>query len=203
MTLTTEPRESAGARLLHIASAVRAHSSVMAGRDGTYFEAAVAIILRESRDNIIELLFIKRAARDDDPWSGQIAFPGGRFDHGDESLEDTVVRETREEVGLELHRDGTVIGALDEVRPRIQILPPVIVRPFVATVAHDAAPRVSDEVAECFWAPLDEILDPANTRETEITVRGTQMRRPAIHYGAYSIWGMTEYIVRGFEKIIR
>ena len=203
MTTAQEKRVSASARLLHIASAVRTHVPVMASRDGTYFEAAVALILRETRDNDVELLFIERAARADDPWSGQIAFPGGRFDVTDESLEDTVVRETREEVGLELHRDGIVIGPLDEARPRIQILPPVIVRPFVATIGADAAPRVSDEVAGFFWAPLDAILDPANTRDTEIVVRGEPMVRPAIHFGAYSIWGMTEHIIRSFENIIR
>jgi 8-oxo-dGTP pyrophosphatase MutT (NUDIX family) len=176
---------------------------VLAERDGTYFEAAVAMILRETRDDDVELLFIERAARDGDPWSGQIAFPGGRFDRTDESLEDTVVRETREEVGLELHRDGFVIGSLDEVRPRIVVLPPVIVRPFVATISADVEPGVSDEVASHFWAPLDAILDPAATRDTEIVVRGARTTRPAIQYEGRVIWGMTEYILRGFADIIR
>lgn len=199
----TATRPSAKTRLLHIAAAVRAHSPVLAGRDGTYFEAAVAVILRESHDNEVELLFIERAAREGDPWSGQIAFPGGRFDRTDESLEDTAVRETREEVGLELHRDGTVIGPLDEVRPRLVVLPPVIVRPFVAMVSVDAVPGVSDEVASHFWAPLDAILDPAAMRDTEILARGERTTRPAIQYEGRVIWGMTEYILRSFADIIR
>jgi 8-oxo-dGTP pyrophosphatase MutT (NUDIX family) len=199
----TATRDSAGARLQQIARAVRAHSPVLAGRDGTYFEAAVAMILRETRDDDVELLFIKRAARDGDPWSGQVAFPGGRHDASDISLEDTAVRETREEVGLELHRDGIVIGSLDEVRPRTPVLPPVIVRPFVATIAADAAPGTSDEVAGHFWAPLDAVLDPAATRDTEILVRQVRTTRPAIHYQGNVIWGMTEHILRRFEEIIR
>ena len=203
MTATKDKRLSAGARLLHIAAAVRAHAPKMAGRDGVYFEASVALILRETPDDDVELLFIQRAARDDDPWSGQIALPGGRFDATDESLEDTVVRETREEVGLELHRDGIVVGALDEVRPRTVVLPPVIVRPFVATISSAAEPRVSDEVAGYFWAPLDAILDPANARDTEITIRASQIIAPAIHFGGHVIWGMTERILRIFEEIAR
>ena len=198
----TSTRPSANTRLLHIAGAVRAHAPMLAGRDGTWFEAAVALILRETRDDV-ELLFITRAARDDDPWSGQIAFPGGRYHTTDETLEDTAVRETREEVGLELHRDGAVIGALDELRPRIPALPPVIVRPFVATVSADATPGLSDEVAGHFWAPLAAILDPAATRETEIVVRRTPTTRPAIHYEGHVIWGMTEHILRSFEEIVR
>jgi 8-oxo-dGTP pyrophosphatase MutT (NUDIX family) len=189
--------------MAHIANAVRAHAPVLAGRDGTYFEAAVALILRETHDDDLELLFIKRAARDDDPWSGQIAFPGGRHDATDASLEDTVVRETREEVGLELRRDGSIIGVLDELRPRIVVLPPVIVRPHVALVSADAVLGPSDEVAEYFWAPLDAILDPAASRDTEIVVRQLRTVRPAIHFEGHVIWGMTEHILRRFEEIIR
>ena len=193
---------SASARLAQIASAVRSHTPVIAERDGIYFEAAVALILRETSAGELELLFIKRAARADDPWSGQIAFPGGRHEDADESLEDTAVRETREEVGVELRRHGKIIGALDEVRPRIAVLPPVIVRPYVAIVAADAATGPSDEVAEFFWAPLDAVLDPSASRPTEIMVRDTSAIRPAIHFDGHVIWGMTENILRRFEQII-
>jgi 8-oxo-dGTP pyrophosphatase MutT (NUDIX family) len=199
----TRAGASASARLAHIASAVRAHAPAVAGRDGTYFEAAVSLILRETRDDDVELLFIKRAVRDDDPWSGQIALPGGRHQDSDQSLEDTAVRETREEVGLELRNHGAILGALDELRPRIAVLPPVIVRPYVATISADAAIASSDEVADFFWAPLDAILDPAAARATEIFVRQTTTMRPAIHYAGHVIWGMTEQILRRFEEIIR
>ncbi len=195
-------RPSAQSRLAHIAGAVRAYKPVIAERDGTFFEAAVALILRESDDDGLEILFIKRAARADDPWSGQIAFPGGRRDAVDQTLEDTAVRETHEEVGVDLRQHGAIIGALDELRPRIAVLPPVIVRPFVSTIAADASVGTSDEVASSFWAPLDVILDPAAVRSTEIVVRGTGMMRPAIHFEEHVIWGMTEHILRRFEEII-
>jgi 8-oxo-dGTP pyrophosphatase MutT (NUDIX family) len=193
----------ARSRLARIADAVRAHAPALAGRDPPFFEAAVALVLRTSAENAVEALFIKRAARDDDPWSGQIALPGGRRSAADHSLEETAVRETREEVALDLRRDGVIIGALDELRPRTPVLPPVIVRPFVATVGQHAALEVNVEVADLFWAPLDVILDPAATRETAIQVRGFRTDRPAIHFGEHVIWGMTERILRNFGELLR
>jgi 8-oxo-dGTP pyrophosphatase MutT (NUDIX family) len=198
----TVARPPAHARLAQIAAAVRAHPPLLAERDGKYFEAAVALILRETANDDLELLFIERAARDDDPWSGQIALPGGRRDPGDASLEETAVRETREEVGLDLRSDGTILGAIDELRPRTIVLPPVIVRPFVATVLSDTLTESRDEVASTFWAPLDVILGSAAARPTEIFVQGTSTMRPAIHFERHVIWGMTERILRGFEEII-
>jgi 8-oxo-dGTP pyrophosphatase MutT (NUDIX family) len=200
MTVTQPP---ANARLAHIADAIHRHKAVLAARDGVYFEAAVTLILRETDDNDLELLFIRRAVRAGDPWSGQVAFPGGRHEDSDESLEDTAVRETREEVGLELRRHGSIIGALDEVRPRASILPPVIVRPYVATINAEATIGSLDEIAGFFWAPLDAIFDPAAAHETEIEVQGARNTRPAIHFAGNVIWGMTEHIVRRFEEIIR
>jgi 8-oxo-dGTP pyrophosphatase MutT (NUDIX family) len=193
---------AAAARLAHITQAVQSRAPQTAERDEPYFEAAVALVLRATDQGVIELLFIKRATRDDDPWSGQIALPGGRYDPDDESLESTAVRETFEEVSIDLRRDGAVIGALDELRPRVPLLPPVIVRPYVATVAAHAEVRPSEEVAEMFWAPLDTILAPESTRDTEIVVRGFTLRRNAIHYRGHLIWGMTEAIVRQFEAIV-
>jgi 8-oxo-dGTP pyrophosphatase MutT (NUDIX family) len=200
MTVSHPP---VGTRLARIADAVRAQSPVIAGRDGDWFEAAVALILRETRGGDLELLFIERAARESDPWSGQIAFPGGRREPADASLEDTAVRETREEVGLDLRRDGTIVGALDELRPRTIVLPPVIVRPFVATARAEARVESVGEVAGVFWAPLDAILDPAAAGEREIVARDTAVLRPSIEYQGHVIWGMTERILRRFEEVIR
>ncbi len=193
----------AQARLLRIADAVRAHQPVEASRHEPFFEAAVALVLRPTPADDVELLFIERAARADDPWSGQIAFPGGRHDAGDISLEATVVRETMEEVDLDIRHHGVIAGWLDELRPTTPVLPPVVVRPFVVTVSAvaEATPQYP-EVAALFWAPLDEVLDQSATRETEILVRGTHTLRPAIHYGGRVIWGMTERILRTFEEVI-
>ena len=185
-----------------IAGAVRTHSPVLAERDPPYFEAAVAAVLRTTPAGVVEILFIERATRVGDPWSGQIGLPGGRAESADESLEATAIRETREEVAIDLRRDGVILGALDELRPRTPTLPPVIVCPFVATVSADARAEPSDEVADLFWAPLDAVLDPEATRDADIFVRGLRMRRPAIHYGERVIWGMTERILHNLRELI-
>jgi 8-oxo-dGTP pyrophosphatase MutT (NUDIX family) len=190
-------------RIARIAESIRAHQPVVAGRDGSYWEAAVAIVLRPTAHGDVEMLFIKRAIREGDPWSGQIALPGGKYDATDASLEHTAVRETREEVAIDLLTQGEVFGALDELRPRNPLLPPVIVRPFVAAVEPGAAVVPSEEVADHFWAPLDRIFDPAATRDTRIFVRGYHMRRDAIHYEGHVIWGMTQIILASFAGVAR
>ena len=62
--------------------------------------AAVALVLRQAP--ALELLLIKRSSSEDDPWSGQMALPGGRRDPADAGLQHTAIRETHEEVGLDL-----------------------------------------------------------------------------------------------------
>src|SRR5262249_42208670 len=89
-------------------------------------EAAVALALVPIHDGDLELLFIQRAELAGDPWSGQMALPGGRRDADDLDLLATAIREAREETGIELLRDY-LLGQLDEFAPRTPTLPPVIV----------------------------------------------------------------------------
>lgn len=190
-----------GARLDRIADAVRARIPTYAERDEPFWEAAVALILREGARGL-EVLFIQRAVVEGDPWSGQIALPGGRRDEGEADLLDTVVRETREETGIDLRTAGEVFGPLDELRPRTPVLPPVIVRPYVARLLAEPTFAPSDEVASVFWAPVADLFDPANTRETRVRTRGTfWIWREAIHYDGRVIWGLTERILRTFEEV--
>src|SRR5258706_14503516 len=84
--------------------------------------AAVALVLLDGPQGL-EIALIKRAERGDDPWSGQIALPGGRYDAGDSDLEATAVRETRGETGGGL-ADAERVGALDDLHPPTALLPP-------------------------------------------------------------------------------
>ena len=198
----TNALAAARSALDRISWAVRRHVPRVAERDEPFFEAAVALVLRASARGEVELLLIERATRAGDPWSGQIALPGGRHEAVDDSLESTAVRETREETALDLRGEGEIVGALSEIRPRVALLPPVIVRPYVATIPADAAILASDEVASHFWAPLEALFSPEAEREADIEVRGVSVRRRAIHFGGHVIWGMTESILRDFRLVI-
>jgi len=108
--------------------------------------AAVALIIHDSED--LDALFVRRVANASDPWSGQIAFPRGRFEHQDNSIIDTAIRETREETGIDLLSKGRLVGALDEVRPINKSN--LVVTPLVALVRDKPAMRPSPEIEEAF-----------------------------------------------------
>ncbi|MFM9014621.1 MAG: NUDIX hydrolase, partial [Gemmatimonadota bacterium] len=185
-----------------VSRALEAREARRAERDEPYGEAAVAVILRPSVTTGAELLLIRRAEREGDPWSGQIGLPGGRIDPTDPSLEATAIRETREEVGIDLARAGEILGALDELRPRTPHLPPIIVRPYVAVVHEAVDLRPNREVAEARWVSLDTLLAPSARVRTEVSVRGMTFHVEAFQHEAFVVWGMTERILTGFADLI-
>ncbi|HVZ49890.1 MAG TPA: CoA pyrophosphatase [Gemmatimonadaceae bacterium] len=193
---------SAVSAIERIGAAVRARVPAYAERDEPYWEAAVSIILRDGAAGP-SVLFVQRAVHEGDPWSGQIGLPGGRRDPGEGDLVETAVRETREETGIDLRTQGRLFGPLDELRPRNPMLPPFIVRPYVARVFTDPVITISDELAGYFWAPVAAIFDPANTRPSRVSGRGVTMWREAIHYDGHVIWGLTERILRAFGEVAR
>lgn len=150
----------------------------------------------------LELLLIQRAEREGDPWSGQIALPGGRRSAADATLQDTAVRETLEETGIDLAADGLVLGALDELQPRTPVLPPIIVTPFVAIAPANLPIVTSDELADAFWAPWTTFADPARIDESTVTVRGNSWRVPSYLVGERIVWGMTERMLRNLSERI-
>lgn len=156
--------------------------------------AAVVAVLRV-REALPELLFIKRADRAGDPWSGHMAFPGGRHEPADTSLEMTAVRETWEEVALDL-RVGRLLGRLDDLAPRNVTLPPIVIRPYVAVVPHDVTLVPSEEVAATFWMPIDR-LGHADAQAEYVLHHGeARARFPAFRVQEHIVWGLTERIVR-------
>ena len=163
--------------------------------------AAVAILIRLGRAGEPEIFFIQRAAYEGDPWSGQIAFPGGRAEDQDVEIIDTATRETWEETSFDIRTDGTLIGVLDDLRPRTIRLPDVIVRPFVFLMPSPPEPVLSSEVADSFWVPLSVLLDRSVWRDTTVVAGGMEMSRFAFHHQGYVIWGMTERILSGLLEL--
>ena len=208
-----------------LAADLRAQPGTLEETDGNPARAAVAIILRarpegappshESRGvddspmhrltdaPTLDVLLIQRAERQGDPWSGQVALPGGRQDPVDATLQDTAIRETREETGIDLAATGLVLGTLDELRPRTPVLPPIIVTPFVAVVPGDTPIQISDELADAFWTPWSIFADPARIDESTVQVRGAAWRVSSYAVGERVVWGMTERMLRQLaERIV-
>lgn len=159
--------------------------------DPTRPQAAVAILLAPDP---VRLLLIRRAERTGDPWSGQLALPGGRREAGDADLLATALRETQEEVGLAIDRAAHRV-TLDDLAPVIPVLPPILVRPFVLESREALLPQVSDEVAAVGWVELDRLIVPDTYRVATLTVRGAPREVQGYHLDEGLLWGMTERIL--------
>jgi 8-oxo-dGTP pyrophosphatase MutT (NUDIX family) len=204
-----------------LAADLRANPGRPESDEGDPARAAVAIILRVSQQRAesdptihdarftvhqtskLEILLIQRAVREGDPWSGQIALPGGRRDPEDATLQDTAIRETLEETGLDLATEGVVLGVLDELRPRTPVLPPIIVTPFVAAVAGGTPLQISDELSDAFWVPWSTFEDPTRLDESTVQVRGASWQVTSYLVGERVVWGMTERMLRQLATRIR
>ena len=157
--------------------------------------AAIAVVLRLGADDTPELLMIKRAEIEGDPWSGHIACPGGRQEPGDRDLMHTAMRETLEETGVHIERNGRVLGTLDDVSPRTPVLPPIIIRPFVAAVSRSVEILQSSEVAEAFWVPLAALRATTAWGTSTVRVRGVDRQELTFTHGNYTVWGLTHRVL--------
>lgn len=199
------PRITA-ADLPRLERSLRARPGRPAEPEGPVREAAVALVLRCGRGasaasvetDALEILFIKRAEYEGDPWSGHVAFPGGRREAGDASLEHTARRETLEELALDLGADGRLLGVLDDLHPRTPVLPPILVRPFVYALARDVLLSPSAEVAVAFWVPVEDLMRPGAEVSSTVLARGRELLVPSFQHDGHVIWGMTERIIRTF-----
>ena len=189
-------------RLITLAAVRRAlagHQPQLAAAAGAR-PAAVSLVLVDGPAGA-EILLIKRAERAGDPWSGQIAFPGGRQDPEDRDLLATAVRETREETGVELAA-AERLGVLDDLVPRSVTLPLVIVRPFVFALPRRPVLTTNAEVQRAFWVALARLSEPAVQSQLTITLKDGVRTFPAYRLGEDIIWGMTERILTPFVHTI-
>lgn len=153
--------------------------------------AAVAVILREGGAGI-EILFIRRAEHPDDPWSGQVGFPGGRTEPGDADLEATARRETLEEIGIDLTADGELLGGLDEIRAVAKGRPvDLAIAPFVFQLRRGEDVRLSGEVTSVHWLSLDLLLGPEHQGRFEYRHGEQTVELPCLRVGELVIWGLT------------
>jgi 8-oxo-dGTP pyrophosphatase MutT (NUDIX family) len=157
--------------------------------------AAVAMVLADRAEGP-SVLFIERASREGDPWSGHMAFPGGRVDPEDGNPKQAAERETLEEVGLEL-RGAEWIGRLDDRQGNPRLKHALLISAFVYVIPEAAPLTLNHEVREAFWFPLGALHEP----QRHIAYRAHALDFPGILVGEpqrHVVWGMTYSFLESF-----
>lgn len=158
--------------------------------------AAVTMLLR-NRDQNTEVLFIRRAEHDQDPWSGDLGFPGGRIDTADSSPRDAAEREALEEVGINLI-DANYLGQNDDLAGAYLS---IHISCFVYQVDNQAQFKLNGEIVDLFWVGLDTLLEPQRNQQLTFFYRGRDRTHPAINLKEWSerpLWGITYRLLENF-----
>ncbi len=163
-------------------------------------KAAVALILRFGTSGL-EVLFIERAHHDGDPWSGNLGFPGGRLESFDAGPREAAIRETMEEIGLDL-RTALHLGRMDDIATASI---PVQVSCFVYLLNDSPRLRPNHEVRSTYWIPLKDISNPNRRMEAIVHFGGRKLVRPAIDVlgpGEIVLWGLTYRLILQFIELV-
>ncbi|MFK5925325.1 MAG: CoA pyrophosphatase [Desulfuromusa sp.] len=161
--------------------------------------AAVAMLLRKNNQRT-EVLLIRRAEQDRDPWSGDLGFPGGRIEDYDLSPRTAAERETWEEIGLRLN-DQNYLGQSDNLSGAYLS---VHISCFVYQVDHETQFKLNGEVVDLFWVPLQTLLDPLRNQQLTFFYRGRDRTHPAITLKEWTerpLWGITYRLLDNFLNL--
>jgi len=132
---------------------------------------------------------MKRTERPGDPWSGHISLPGGRHDRSDPDLLTTAIRETREELGIDL-RGAQLLGNLPTLSPLSAGPNGMEVTPYVFATREPVVPQLSAaEAAAAFWLPIETALSGA--LDDVYVYPGTDRQFPSWRFDGHVIWGLT------------
>ena len=160
--------------------------------------AAVAIVLHDEPSP--RVLLMKRAERTGDPWSGHISLPGGGYHASDGDLRVTAIRETREELGIEL--DGArLLGNLAPLHPRSSGPTGIEVTPFVFSTSVALEPVCGPEALAAFWLPIE--LAASGALDGTYTYPASQVAFPSWTYEGHVIWGLTRRILDTVLELAR
>lgn len=161
--------------------------------------ASVAMILSRAADDL-EILFIQRAADEHDPWSGHIAFPGGKQEKGELACQ-TARRETEEEIGVDLAK-GRYLGRLSDI---VGANLPVRVSCCVFGMERElCVPTLSDEVSDVFWTRLSDLRDSERHIRADVEFDENRLQVSAIrllHDGKPVLWGITYRLLMQFIQL--
>ena len=153
-------------------------------------KAAVGVVFR--RDNgVLKLLLVKRAEVPGDPWSGDMAFPGGKRCPDDNGLIETVTREVYEETNIDLC-SAHFLGVMDPLGSTARR--GMTVLPMVFLLDKEPEIRINKELAYHLWTPFHDLT---NSRGKALVKN--RFDTDVFHVGGDVVWGLT---YRMLERLI-
>ena len=165
-------------------------ASVVPAKDGQRRAAVAAVLFDEPTGP--RVLLMKRAERDGDPWSGHISLPGGGYQADDPDLLATAIRETEEELGIQLTR-ADLLGNLAPLAPRTAGPALIEVTPFIFRTTVALEPICGPEALAAFWLPLE--LAMSGTLDSTYKYPRSELSFPSWNYEGHVIWGLTRRIL--------
>ena len=164
--------------------------------------AGVALILKALGEDL-SVLFIERALREDDPWSGHIAFPGGHQDRSDTGVLQTVVRETKEEVGITLTPSECVSQLPFEKPYTSDQRTNLVVLPYVFVLTHEPELYLNHEVSEVIWVPLKLLISGELLTTETVNFNSKEYHLPGFRLNdKHFVWGLTYRVLQRFCSIL-
>lgn len=167
-------------------------------------QAAVAVIVRDRFDGTgSDILFIKRATVAGDPWSGQMAFPGGHRDRADDNLRSVAMRETLEETGLVL-KDSECLGELSHRHPWTRGPDSeMIVAPFVFGINECPRFQPNHEVAKLVWGSVPDMYDGSFHDTEERIINGVPVTFNGYRLqDRHFVWGLTYRTLQTLFRVL-
>ncbi len=165
--------------------------------------AAVAALLRFEDPSNPEVLLMRRAESEGDRWSGQVCLPGGKAEAGDLNLHVTALRETHEELGIQLAQCSRYLGPLDAL-PAIARGRPLStsISPFVFQQTTHAELRLGYEAAHAFWLPLGRAAGGEFDSQYDYDAGERKLALPCWRFEDEVIWGLTFNMLRSMLDLV-
>lgn len=161
--------------------------------------AAVNLLFDSNNIASASVLMIQRAKHERDPWSGQMAFPGGRQEKTDKSTLETAKRETFEEVGFDIDSSvdssggAQLLGRLSDINVKQRSIKiNLIVTPYIFGVEERPKLAANYEVADLVWIPLSDFADFSKRKQHKFRYGSLTFNLPCYHFGGDQlVWGLS------------
>tara|TARA_A100000164_G_scaffold266443_1_gene238281 strand:+ start:1 stop:600 length:600 start_codon:yes stop_codon:yes gene_type:complete len=161
-----------------------------------YKKAGVLILLlKEDKDDEYKIVFTKRSTKLK-THSGEVSFPGGKWEEADNSLYETALRESNEEINLNIE-NVTKLGNLNFLLSRHKIE----VNPYVGYLNKFQEFEGNFEIEEIFTVPISFLSDSKNVTYKEFNRKDLKVYIPSWVYNGNRIWGLTAMITADFLNI--